>query len=110
MPRGAVAAAVGATILAAPSHCLRRSFSRPTFEAAGGQTRPPMLWLYAEEDGYYSAAWIRRYHGAFAGAGGVATFHLFPAFGTDGHRPADRPAIWGAAADDFPRRLNLPPE
>lgn len=84
-----------------------RSFNRPTFEAAGGQTRLPMLWLYAEEDGYYSAAWIRRYHEAFAGAGGVATFHLFPAFGTDGHRLVDRPEIWGAAADDFLRRLNL---
>ena len=66
-----------------------------------------MLWLYAEEDGYYSAARIRRYHEAFVQAGGVATFHLFPAFGGDGHRLVDRIEIWKAAADDFLRRLNL---
>ena len=49
-----------------------------------------MLWLYAEEDRYYSAAWVRRYHEAFTQAGGVATFRLFPAFGADGHRLVDR--------------------
>ncbi len=82
-------------------------FNRATFAAAGGRTRVPTLWLYAEEDGYYSAAWIRRYHEAFAQAGGVATFRLFPAFGANGHRLVDRVEIWKAAADDFLRRLNL---
>jgi dienelactone hydrolase len=84
-----------------------RGFNQVTFASAGGRTRIPMLWLYAEEDGYYSAAWIRRYHEAFAQAGGVATFHLFPAFGADGHRLVDRVEIWKVAVDDFLRRLNL---
>ena len=84
-----------------------RGFNPTTFAAAGGRTRIPMLWLYAEEDGYYSAAWIRRYHEAFAQAGGVATFHLFPSFGGEGHRLVDRVEIWRAAADEFLRRLNL---
>ena len=84
-----------------------RSFNQPTFASAGGGTRIPMLWLYAEEDRYYSSAWIRRYQEAFAQAGGVATFHLFPAFGADGHRLVDRVELWKAAADDFLRRLNL---
>jgi dienelactone hydrolase len=84
-----------------------RSFNQATFASAGGRTRIPMLWLYAEEDGYYSAAWIRRYHEAFAQTGGVAAFHLFPTFGSDGHRLVDRIEIWKAAADDFLRRLNL---
>jgi dienelactone hydrolase len=84
-----------------------RGFNHATFASAGGQTRIPMLWLYAEEDRYYSAAWIRRYHEAFAQAGGVATFHLFPAFGGDGHRLVDRTELWEGAADDFLRRLNL---
>jgi hypothetical protein len=52
--------------------------------------------------------WIRRYHEAFAQAGGVATFHLFPAFDADGHRLVDRPKIWEAAVDDFLRALNFP--
>ena len=84
-----------------------RSFNHATFASAGGRTRIPMLWLYAEEDGYYSAAWIRRYHQAFVQSGGVATFHLFPAFGGDGHRLVDRIEIWKAAADEFLRRLSL---
>jgi dienelactone hydrolase len=84
-----------------------RGFNRATFASAGGRTHIPTLWLYAEEDGYYSATWIRRYQEAFAQAGGVATFHLFPAFGADGHRLVDRVELWKAAADDFLRRLNL---
>src|SRR5262245_19129937 len=62
------------------------SVNQTTFAAAGARTRVPMLWLYAEEDGYYGATWIRRYHEGFARAGGVATFRLFPALGGDGHR------------------------
>ena len=84
-----------------------RSFNEPTFASAGARTRIPMLWLYAEEDSNYSAAWIRRYHDAFGQAGGVATFRLVPAFGADGHRLVDRVEIWKAAADDFLRQLNL---
>jgi dienelactone hydrolase len=84
-----------------------RGFNQATFASAGGRTRIPMLWLYAEEDGYYSAAWIRRYYEAFAQAGGSATFHLFPAFGADGHRVVDRVEIWKASVDEFLRSLNL---
>ena len=84
-----------------------RGFNQPTFAAAGGRTLVPMLWLYAEQDSYYSAAWVRRYHDAFAQGGGVATFHLFPAFGGDGHRLVDRVEIWRLAAEDFLRGLNL---
>ena len=84
-----------------------RGFNQATFASAGGRTRIPMLWLYAEEDRYYSAEWIRRYHEAFAQAGGVATLRVFPAFGADGHRLVDRVEIWNVAADDFLRRLNL---
>jgi dienelactone hydrolase len=81
-------------------------FNEVTFAAAGGRTRMPMLWLYAEQDAYYSAPRIRRYHEAFAQAGGRATFRLFPAFGGDGHRLVDRVEMWKAAAQDFLRELN----
>jgi dienelactone hydrolase len=84
-----------------------RSFNQPTFASAGARTRVPMLWLYAEEDSFYSVGWIRRYHDAFGQAGGVATFHLFPAFGADGHRLVDRVDLWKVAVDDFLRQLNL---
>jgi dienelactone hydrolase len=82
-------------------------FNRATFASVGRRTRIPMLWLYAEEDRYYSAAWVRRYYEAFAQAGGIATFHLLPGFGADGHRLVDRVDLWRAQAADFLRRLNL---
>ena len=85
-----------------------RGFNGEAFAAAAGRAGVPMLWLYAEQDSYYSAAWIRRYHEAFTQAGGVATFRLFPAFGADGHRLVDHPQIWEAEVDDFLRALNLP--
>jgi len=85
------------------------SFNQTTFAAAGARTRVPMLWLYAEEDGYYGATWIRRYHEGFARAGGVATFRLFPALGGDGHRLADHADVWRDAADESLRGLNLAP-
>jgi hypothetical protein len=66
-----------------------------------------MLWLYAEKDRYYSAAWIRRYHEAFTQAGGLATFHLFPSFGSDGRRLVDQPEIWAAVVDEFLHELNF---
>jgi hypothetical protein len=66
-----------------------------TFAAAGSRTRIPMLWLYAEEDGYYySAAWTRRFHEAFVQVGDDATFHLFPAFSADGHRLVNQVDLW----------------
>ena len=84
-----------------------RGFNEATFASAGQRARIPMLWLYAEEDRYYSGEWIRRYHEAFAQAGGVVAFHLFPAFGSDGHRLVDRLEIWAPAVDQFLRQLNL---
>jgi hypothetical protein len=41
--------------------------------------------------------------------GGTATFHLFPTFGSDGHRLVDRVDLWRSAAEDCLRRLNLSP-
>jgi dienelactone hydrolase len=84
-------------------------FNQPTFAAAGRRARLPMLWLYAEGDSYYSPASIRRYHEAFAQAGGTATLRLFPDFGSDGHRLVDRIELWRPVADEFLRRLNLSP-
>jgi dienelactone hydrolase len=82
-------------------------FNAPTFTAAGRRVRVPTLWLYAEGDSYYSAASVRRYHEAFAQAGGASTFRLFPDFGRDGHRLVDHVDLWGAAVDQFLRGLQL---
>jgi dienelactone hydrolase len=84
-------------------------FNQATFAAAGAKSRITMLWLYGEEDSFYAATWTRRYHETFVRAGGVATFHLFPPFGADGHRLVDRPELWKGVVDDFLRSLGLTP-
>jgi dienelactone hydrolase len=84
-----------------------RGFNLATFATAGGRARVPMLWLYAEQDRFYSVPWIRRYYDGFDRAGGTAALHVFPAFGGDGHRLVDRVEIWSAAAAEFLRRLSF---
>lgn len=68
-----------------------------------------MLWLYAEQDSFYSAEFVRRYHEVFTPRGGVTMFRLFPAFDGDGHRLVDRPGLWRSAAADFLQSLKLSP-
>ena len=41
---------------------------------AGAKPKTPMLWLYSENDKYWGADWPRRWHEAFAKAGGKAKF------------------------------------
>ncbi len=58
-------------------------------EAAGtfGTTaRKPMLWLYANNDSFFSPDLAKAMHSAFTKAGGVARLETVPAFGEDGHR------------------------
>lgn len=58
------------------------------FDAAkeyGKTARVPTLWIYAENDLFFSPAISRRMAEAFAGAGGRAEYHLLGPFGGDGH-------------------------
>lgn len=85
------------------------SFNEQTFYHAGRRTRIPTLWLYAENDRYYTPDSIRRYHRAFVQAGGNAEFHLFPAFGGDGHGLANQVTLWQGPVESFLGRLGLAP-
>ncbi len=54
--------------------------------AAFGQiTRIPTLWLYSANDTYFDAALSQQMADAYRGGGGMAEYHLLPAFGEDGH-------------------------
>lgn len=70
----------------------------------GRRSRTPSLWLYTENDQSFGPALSRRMHEAFARAGGVAEFHLLPAFERDGHALLPNPrgmAIWGPIVERF---------
>ncbi len=57
-------------------------------QAAGqlGKTaRAPMLWVYTQNDTFFSPELSQKMHGAFTAAGGKADYELLGAFGSDGH-------------------------
>src|SRR3546814_15780914 len=97
-----------------PSTTLFRSaggsdFNRDAFVQAGMVGAAlPSLWLYAENDSYYSAAAIRRWQDGYAAGGGEVQLYLFPPLdGEDGHRLLDHPELWQSAADAFLHQLGF---
>lgn len=83
------------------------NFNEQTFYQAGRRARIPTLWLYAENDRYYTPTSIRTYHKAFVQAGGDVAFHLFPAFGGDGHGLANQVDLWRGPVEEFLGRLGV---
>jgi dienelactone hydrolase len=65
------------------------------FAEYGRSARLPSLWIYTENDMYFGPEYPRRWHAAFAQAGGRSEFVQFPAHGADGHALFTRfPAAW----------------
>jgi dienelactone hydrolase len=63
----------------------------------------PALWLYAENDPFYSVMHSRANHDAFAAAGGRGPFKLYRRAdpGRSGHDLLDEPALWQADRESF---------
>lgn len=79
------------------------------FSVFGKKSRVPMLWVYAQNDRFFSATLSKRFHSAFTGAGGVAEYVLHPAFDEDGHRLFARGIkLWTPVVDEFLRKQKLP--
>lgn len=78
--------------------------------AQASAAAPPSLWLYGENDPFYSAAHSRANYDAFVAAGGRGDWHLLrrsdPA--ASGHQIHTEPALWTALLDAHLRR-QLPP-
>lgn len=86
-------------------HALVRAFG-----AFGETARVPTLWVYAENDSYFSPGLAHRFHDAFTAAGGRAELIVVGPFGDDGHTLFSRrgTAIWRPLVDDFLRKVGLP--
>ncbi len=70
----------------------------------GKSARIPSLWLYAENDDYFSPALSQRIHAAFHDAGGNVEFHLLPPSGPRGHmliNSRDASALWAPMLEKF---------
>lgn len=62
------------------------SISTATFGGYGHNTRVPTLWIYTENDLYFSPRHSEAWFAAFSANGGNGEFRLLPAFGDNGHR------------------------
>jgi len=70
----------------------------------GEKTRIRSLWLYAENDNYFSPDLSKRLADAYRLAGGRAEYHLLPPVGTDGHNLITAPdavSTWGPILERF---------
>ena len=75
---------------------------KQVFADAGKTSTVPALWIYTENDQYFSPAHTREWHQAFTAAGGKADFRLLPPFGNDGHVLFVRGAkIWQPLLAEF---------
>ena len=73
------------------------------FRAFGKTARIPMLWVYAQNDHFFSPQIAAEFYRAFTGAGGTARFVSADPFGTDGHALFSETGIpiWTAMVDAF---------
>jgi pimeloyl-ACP methyl ester carboxylesterase len=83
-------------------------FNRYVFRRAGAAVTVPTLWLYTENDRYYSPRSIRAYANEFESAGGRVTLRVYPPQGADGHYLTRHPDVWRGDLESFLDRLGLP--
>lgn len=75
---------------------------KQVFADAGKTSRVPALWVYTENDHYFSSVHTREWHQAFTAAGGKADFRLLPPFDKDGHTLFVRGSkIWQPLLTEF---------
>ena len=79
----------------------------------GKTTRVPTLWLYTENDQFFSPELSRRMYDAYTASGGRAAYALLPAIGADGHQLInleDGVPLWQDRVEGFLREIGvLPP-
>jgi dienelactone hydrolase len=79
------------------------------FRAFGKKSRVPMLWVYAQNDHFFSPQVAAEFYQAFTAEGGKAQFVRAKPFGADGHglfSPAGIP-LWTPMVDAFFESQNL---
>jgi len=70
----------------------------------GRTARVPTLWIYTENDSFFSPAIAADMHRAYTGAGGIARLEALGPFGRDGHAlfgGAGGSAVWGPIVEPW---------
>ena len=71
------------------------------FAEFGKTTRPPTLWVFAENDSRYTSTTIRASYEAFQAAGGKGRLLLSPPIEGDGHFIYAKPSFWRATLKEY---------
>ena len=81
------------------------------FATFGRHSRTPSLWVYAENDHFFSPGQARDFAKAFNAAGGQAQLIIAPPFGDEGHYLFTREGIpiWTKYVDEFLATQHLDP-
>lgn len=79
------------------------------FRSFGRRSRIPMLWVYSENDHFFSPELADELKRAFVQGGGSVVFVRAPSFGDDGHQLFSAAGIaqWTRHVDDFFKRADL---
>lgn len=84
-------------------------FNHTSFAEFGHRTSVTSLWLYGENDPFYSAESIRSYANAFQSKGALLQFQLVPGVPENGHGLADHPALWKPMVDSYLQTIGFLP-
>ena len=68
----------------------------------------PTLWLYGQQDSFYSIEHSRSNFDAFEKAGGIGEFFEFVVPGGSGHRLTGYPSLWTGAVEKYLIAIGTP--
>lgn len=72
----------------------------------GRTAKVPILWIYAENDKFFSPTVAKAMFEAYRGAGGTAEFQPMPPFSKDGHRLFGNGwNVWGPSVEAYLKRV-----
>lgn len=95
---------------------LRLAWHDTLLRRFGAGFRGPTLWLYAEDDPFYSPVITKQFHTAFVAGGGRADYRMIANHGLEnGHLLIQESPLWSALVDFLlsaktGRGPSLPPE
>lgn len=98
---------VGGWVAQAEDHC-PADFNEVAFRRYGASASIPELWLYGDNDRFYSTSSIRSYVRAFRSRGGKAAFNLIANVPNNGHWLPGYPQLWSAQVDRYLASRGLP--
>jgi dienelactone hydrolase len=84
-------------------------FNHISFAEFGGRTSVPSLWLYGENDTFYSSESIRGYAEAFRATSDLLRFQVVAEVPENGHWLADHPVLWAPIVDSYLQSIGLGP-